>query len=185
MSTYPNDHVFIVRVSYKTYVAFLSNTDHSRVKFFHNNEVVSASDVRPYIKRQYGREADWIKCMSGGNPFRKPSTGYHSIKLGGYTSVEDECIREEFQKRIGNEPSTDLMDYDSDNDPYMSSRKAQRVLQKRMDDAFEKYNERASQFPSFSDSRAVTDSEICEVMEWFSAHDRGTPQPTYGGVLDF
>lgn len=86
----------------------------------------------------------------------------------------------------GQMPSTDYHDYDTDNDYFSNSRKEERVLTERMNKQLEAYHARASQLPSFSSPHSVTESEICEVMEWYASRDKAEPAPeNYGSVLDF
>ena len=186
MSIYPNSNVYIVRVTNKTYVAFLENQDGSRIKFFGSGEVIPASELRAHISAKYGKQPDWVRCMLGANHFYKDTrSAFARMRCGGH-SYEEESIRCELDRMVGNKPSTDYHDYDSDNDSYMSPRKEERVLKQRMNDRIAAYEAHASQFPSFQSQNSVTESEICEVMEWFANKDKSAPvRENYGSVLDF
>lgn len=187
MSTYPNGHVYIVKVKYHTFLAFLANQDNSKVKFFHNNEVVPAADLKPYIRRQYGKNPEWIRCMDGENHFcEHPKVDQYRVMRSGYTpTYEETSIRSQISKAIGYKPSQSLSDYESDNDDFRSYRREQKALQKRMDQAMDTYNAVASQYPSFERYDSVTDDEIYAVTQWFYNNDRDTQTPNYGSVLDF
>ena len=189
MSTYPNDHVYIMKVKYHTFLAFLANQDNSRVKFFHNGAVVSASELKSYIRSQYGQNPEWIRCMDGENHFcEHPKVDQYRVMRCGYTpTYEETSIRSEISKAVGYKPSENLSDYESDNDDFRSYRREQKALQARMDRAMDAYNANASQYPSFERYDSVTDSEIYAVTQWFydNDRDRGPQTPNYGSVLDF
>lgn len=187
MSIYPNANVYVVRVTNKTYVAFLENQDGSRIKFFGSGEVIPAQELKSYIARKYGKEPDWVRCMFGDNHFYKDTRShFQRMRMGGGYNYQEESIRVEFDKMRGQMPSTDYHDYDTDNDYFSNSRKEERVLSQRMNAALEAYEARASQFPSFASPHSVTESEICEVMEWYARRDKDGPtHENYGSVLDF
>ena len=186
MSIYPNQNVYVVRVANKTYVAFLENQDGSRIKFFDSGEVIPAQELNSYITRKYGKAPDWVRCMLGENHFYKdPRSHFQRMGMGG-RNYQEECIRVEFDNMRGIRPSTDYHDYDTDDDYFSNSRKEERVLSQRMNAALEAYDAKASQYPSFQSPHSVTDSEICEVMEWYARRDKEyQPPENYGSVLDF
>lgn len=184
MSTYPNSNVFIVKVQNQTYLAFLLNQDGTRIKFFGSEEIISKGELHSYIQSKYNKRPDWIKCMRGSNPFQQGSVSMRSQMWGGGSTQTS--IRDEIDRAVGQKPSDDYRDYDSDNDGYMSSWKEKRVLSQRMEKQMAEYESRASSYPSFESYHSVTDYEICEVMTWLAGKDKPPRQSeNYGGVLNF
>ena len=184
MSNYPNSNVFIVKVQNKTYLAFLLNQDGTRIKFFDSGEIIPKSELGSYIQRKYHKSYDWVKVMRGNNPFHQFSPiSYRSQWL---YNCYPTGIRDDIEKAIGSKPSTNYLDYDSDNDGYMSSWKEKRKISFKNKQTTRRKGKKSNQKPTINKHDSVTEYEICEVMTWYASKDN-QPQPTqnYSSVLDF
>lgn len=184
MTEYPNGHVYIIKVRNQTYLACLANNDSTRIKFFHSGEIVQVPEIKRYISSLYGKEPEWIRCIGPSNML-VPATYSGSFRTGYTQSYEQTGIRQEIDKKVGYRPSTDLNDYDSVHDDDLSCRKELKARKKRMERTMAEYEAKASNYPSFQKPYSVTETEICEVMEWFSRNEKDTPSYNFGSCLDF